>query len=478
MMSLRLFQRFGRLLYIFAGLFALNSLICLMMFQLNAALSFFFMASASGFSGFVFVMSSAIPKHVETNVDALLFLIMFWIVAPIMAAVPFAMIGPNMTVASLLFEGVGAITTSGASAFLPSELSPALLIWRGLAQFLGGVSVTTFAIVILASLNMTGTGVHRSLLFTYEHENLFARIISIGKVVGIVYFGLVILSIAVLLLGGATPFHAMCLALGGVSTGGLSPIDGPLATILSPIGAFLFSVICLFGAFNFAVIWDVLRLRSIKSVVRIFTNVEHRALLVLIGILLLVSVLYFNGAHIIDSLIEAIFFVSTTGFDYNIIALEMTPSILLIIFALVGGSALSTAGGLKIIRLLLLFRHLETDLSRLSHPSRVFPVKFRGQLIRDRSFVSIWMYFFGYTLVFGLGILSFAASNIEFESAVTLSAGMLSNMAPLLQYTFSDSTLLMLDDGQKLVAVALMYAGRVEVLAIFALLSTTSWRNR
>ena len=477
MMSLRLFQRFGRLLYVFAGLYALNTLICLMMFNLSAATVFFFLAIISGFAGFIFVMSTSVTKHMETNIDALLFLIMFWIVAPIMSALPFAFLGPDMTIASLLFEGVGAVTTSGASAFLPSELSEPLLIWRGLAQILGGIAVTTFAIVILASLNMTGTGIHRSLLFTYEQEDLYARIFAIGKIVGGVYISFAVIAIMVLLMGGATFVQALCLALGGISTGGLSPIDGPLATILSPMGAFLFSVLCLFGAFNFAVIWDVIRLRHKQSVLRMFTNVEHRALLVIIGLLLFVSILYFNGAHVFDNLIEAVFFVSTTGFDYNIIALEMTPSILLIMFALVGGSALSTAGGLKIIRLLLLFRHLETDLSRLSHPSRVFPVKFRGQVIRDTAFVSIWMYFFGYTLVFGLGILSFAATNIDFETAVTLSAGMLSNMAPLLQYTFSDSTLLMLDDGQKLVAVALMYAGRVEVLAIFALLSTTSRRN-
>ena len=476
-MSLRLFQRFGRLLYVFSGLYALNTLICLMLFQFNSAVVFFFLAIISGFAGFVFDMSTSISKHIETNIDALLFLIMFWIVAPILSALPFAFLGPEMTIASLLFEGVGAVTTSGASAFLPSELPDGLLIWRGFAQFLGGVAVTTFAIVILASLNMTGTGIHRSLLFTYEHEDLYARIIAIGKIVGGVYCGFVLLSLLVLLMDGASPIEALCLALGGISTGGLSPIDGPLAKILSPIGAFLFSLFCLLGAFNFAVIWDVIRIHNKSNFLRLFSNVEHRALLVLIGILLFVSILYFNGAHIMDSIIEAIFFISTTGFDYNIIALEMTPSILLIIFALVGGSALSTAGGLKIIRMLLLFRHLETDLSRLSHPSRVIPVKFRGQLIRDRSFVSIWMYFFGYTLIFGLGILSFAVTNIDFETAVTLSAGMLSNMAPLLQYTFSDSTLLTLNDGQKLVAVALMYAGRVEVLAIFALLSTLQWRN-
>ena len=112
----------------------------------------------------------------------------------------------------------------------------------------------------------------------------------------------------------------------------------------------------------------------------------------------------------------------------------MIPPVILIALALVGGSALSTAGGVKLIRILLLFRHFETDLLRLTHPSRTVPVVFRGQVIPDEAFLSIWMYFFGYTFVFGMGILSLSAVGLDFETAVTASAASLSNMGPLLDY--------------------------------------------
>ncbi len=477
MMILRLIQRSGRLLYIFAALYGVAALLCFGIIEVYAAIVYLSLAFVFGLIGFIFVISSITESHSETNIDALMLLMLFWGIGPVLAALPFAFLGPDMSMASLFFEGMGVITTSGASGFLPSELPNSLHIWRALGQAVGGVVVTTFAIVILATLNLTGTGIHRSVLFTHQHVDLFSRVMSIGRIVGSVYLGLAALAVVVLLLEGASPVQAFCLALGGISTGGLSPTDLPLAQVIAPVGALGFALICLCGTFNFAVLWDIIRRRDGRGILQAFMNVEHRGLLVMIGILTLLSVLYLGWPNVIDSLIEAIFFVSTTGYDYNIVSLELIPPVVLISMTLVGGAALSTAGGLKVIRLLLLFRHLETDLSRLTHPSRVYPVKFRGQHIHDTSFLSVWMYFFGYTLLFGGGILAFAATPLDFDLSVTLSAAMLSNMGPLLPYTFSELAMTELTDAQKMISSGLMFAGRVEVLAILALIFARRWEN-
>ena len=86
-------------------------------------------------------------------------------------------------------------------------------MWRGLVQFFGGIVVTTFAIVILATLNLTGTGIHRSLLFTYQHEDLYARVIAIGLIVTGVYCALALCAMAVLLMSGASLVQSFCLWL-------------------------------------------------------------------------------------------------------------------------------------------------------------------------------------------------------------------------------------------------------------------------
>jgi len=176
-------------------------------------------------------------------------------------------------------------------------------------------------------------------------------------------------------------------------------------------------------------------------------------------------------------MIESVFFVSSAGFDYSVIGLELLPPVILIAIALIGGSALSTAGGVKIIRLLLLFRHLSTDMSRLSHPSRIVPVSFKKQHIPDRAFLSIWMYFFGYTLFFAFSILALGATGLTFEDAVATGAASLSNIGPLLLATLPESGLTYSDFSplQKFVSALFMLIGRVEILAVLVLFTPSFW---
>ena len=181
--------------------------------------------------------------------------------------------------------------------------------------------------------------------------------------------------------------------------------------------------------------------------------------------------------HLHTMIVEAAYMASTTGFDFHIVGVDILPPSMLIALALIGGSALSTAGGVKIIRVLLLFRHLRTDLDRMSHPSRVRAVRFQGEIIEDKGFLSIWMYFFGYTLVFAMGIMALGAAGIEFTHAVAACAGALSNMGPLLAATYPELTYASMSPLTLFVLTIIMLLGRVEVLAAFAVISPSLWRN-
>jgi len=131
------------------------------------------------------------------------------------------------------------------------------------------------------------------------------------------------------------------------------------------------------------------------------------------------------------------------------------------------------------IRLLLLFRHLGTDLGRMTHPSRIIPVTLRQQQVPDRAFLSIWMYFFGYTVIFGLGILVLAITGLMVEDSVAVAAAMLSNFGPLLPATLPESGLIYSDftNSQLTAASIFMILGRVEVLAVFVLFSPGFWQQ-
>jgi len=416
-----------------AVLLAVTALSAFFMLDFSSAGKVAAIALTSGVMGATLIATTYNTPSQERNADALLFLLIFWCFIPLIGAMPYMMLGATDDYISAYFEAVSAFTTTGASALIADDLPQTLLLWRSILQWFGGVSVATFAVVILAALNLAGTGIHRSALFTLKTGDLFTR--------------------------------------------GLAPETGPLAGYVGRVSALILGIFCVIGAMNISVIWDLLRLRRLRNVMSMFKNVEHRGLIVMAALLSLFGLFYVGFNHAFTLVVESLYFVSTAGFDYNVIGIEMLPPVILIAIALMGGSALSTAGGVKIIRMLLLFRHLSTDMSRLSHPSRIVPVSFKSQHIPDRAFLSIWMYFFGYTLFFGVSILAIGATGLSFEDAVATGAASLSNMGPLLPATLPESGLTYVDFTalQKGVSAIFMLIGRVEVLAVLILFTPSFW---
>ena len=460
-----------------AVLLALTAFCAFIMLDTSSAIGMASTALGTGVLGVIFIATTYNTPARETNADALLFLLIFWLFVPLITAIPYLILGASSDMISAYFESVSAFTTTGASALNSDELPETLLIWRSLLQWFGGVCVATFAVVVLAALNLAGTGIHRSMLFTLKRGELFVRLIGIGRVIAGVYTFLAALCFISMVITGTGAFDALCLSLSGVATGGLTPQSSPISAYVGHVSSVILAVFCFFGAMNVAIIWDALRLRRWRNIYALIRNVEHRGLLIIVVALSIFGLFFVGFGHSFTLIIESLYFVSSAGFDYNVIGIEMLPSVILIAIALIGGSALSTAGGVKMIRILLLFRHLSTDMSRLSHPSRIVPVSFKKQHIPDRAFLSIWMYFFGYTLFFALSILALGATGLTFEDAVATGAASLSNIGPLLPATLPESGITYADFSsiQKLVAAFFMLIGRVEVLAVLILFTPSFW---
>lgn len=451
----------------------------LALFELREAALMAVTAVVTAMVGALMITASFRASSKESSSEAILFLVLFWCVVPIICSVPFFVLGATDSPVTAVFEGVSAITTTGASSLDTGLQSRTVLFWRSLLQFFGGVSVAIFAVVILAALNLTGTGIHKSALFTFRTGHLFERIIGVGQLVASIYLFFVAIAYVLMVVGGTDPFTALCLALSGVSTGGLQPFEGPIANVLSPFSATILAALCMMGAFNVSVLWDVLRVRRIRPMLKLLTHIEHRGLLVIAGLLMLVTVFFASIYNLGPAILDSLYFVSSAGYRYDVISLDMVPAPILIATALIGGSALSTAGGIKIIRLLLLFSHTATDVARLSHPSRVKPIEFRRQVIKDDEFLSIWMYFFGYSLCFALGALSLAAAGLSLQDSLATSAASLANIGPLLDLTLPASGLRFADFTplQMSLAALLMLVGRVEVLVVLSLLIPSNWRQ-
>jgi trk system potassium uptake protein TrkH len=473
----RIFLWLGFALLTYAGLMLLTAIGSVILKEYASAQIFSVLAIVVALVGGVAVLTTKDTPTLENTREAIIFIVLFWLIIPFFACLPYLSLGVSSDLNHAYFEAVSAVTTTGASTLIPEEVPRAILLWRALLQWSGGVIVATFAVVILAALNLSGIGVHRSIFFTLKKGELFTKLLDIGRLITFLY-GVVALVCAVLLVLFGTPiFDAVCLSLTAVSTGGLTPRSGELAGYVSGLGAFVLAFTCLLGAANVSLLWDVLRRRNISALRELVLNVEHRGSFVIVVVFFVVSFLYLGHMHVHTAAVEAAYMASTAGFDYQVMGVDIMPSSIMIALVLIGGSALSTAGGIKIIRMLLLLRHLRTDFDRMSHPSRVVPVKFQGQIVDDDTFLSVWMYFFGYTLVFALGIMALGATGTDFQYAVTASAAALSNTGPLLmaahpEYTYSDMHSVSLS-----VLTVVMLFGRLEVLAMFAVMTPNLWKN-
>lgn len=442
----------------------------------TGALFLFIGVLAALFGGLMAFTTRQAPVR-ESTKDAMIFLLLFWLATPIVLCIPFKLSGVTPDWTRAYFEAVSAFTTTGASTLVPEDLPRSFLIWRSLLQFCGGVVSATLAVVILAALNLKGSGIHKSKLFTLRRGELFPRLIAIGRIVGFVYLIIASACFALLLVSGTSLFNAFCLSLSAVSTGGLTPESGGLSNYVGKFGVMILAITCAFGAANIALVWDFLRLKTWRGTRRMLFNLEHRGMFVMMAVIILFGASYAGLANLFPVIIEAIFLVTTTGFNYEVIGIDIVPPSVLIMTALVGGAAISTAGGLKVIRLVLLLSHAVTDVDRLSHPSRVKLVHYKGQALPDRAFMSVWMYFFGYTLVFGVGTFALGVAGAGFPIAVSASAAALSNVGPLLEATFPLQTYAELNSAQLSILSALMLLGRVEVLAAMAAFTPSLWKN-
>lgn len=473
----RIISWFGYSLMLCALMMAATMLVAFSVGELSAIIFYGFWAMILSATGGVFYLISYNITASETYRELLWFFLLFWMLMPVILALPYIYFVPSLHFLEAYFESVSAFTTTGASRLVAESLPQTLLFWRSLLQWVGGVSAISFAAVILVSLNMTAVSVHRSVLFSFQPGTLFSHLLHVlGMVVSL--YGLITLVCCVLLiLSGNNVLESLCLALSGISTGGLTPRSGPLESYVSPFGGFVLALTSLIGAMSFVVLWQAVRQRKSHDIRRMVSSIEHRMLGVIILFLFLSSLFFVPYRNVPALCLDIVFFVSSTGFGYAASSLEFIPMAVLVACALIGGASLSTTGGLKLMRLLLLVRHILTDMQRLTHPSRIVPIEFQQQIVPDKDFLSIWMYFICFTLAFGLAIVCLAISGLGLEQAIVSGAATLANMGPLLSVQDIGLTYADFSIWQLSLLSLIMLVGRVEVVAVLAIFSTGLWRK-
>ena len=377
-----------------------------------------------------------------------------WLLTPLLASPP--LVAATGSFSAGVFEAYGALTTTGAITLAPEEAGISITLWRCVLAWLGGLGSLVLAATVFAALDRRGVGLRRTYLLTVEHADLFTNFGRALRRFGAIYVGLTLVGFLMLMLTGAAPYDSLCLALSGLSTAGLTPRSDAMEVWLSPAAQAVLALICLSGAWNMAVQYDLASRRRISR-----GSGELRAILVLglgAGLYFLVSGYpgqAFSGA------LDMVFAVTTAGFQTQ--AVPALPLTLLVLVAMAGGSTISTSGGIKMPRILLLLRRAGGELSSLSHPSAAVRTRFIGRPVSDSALAGVWVYALAYPAVLGLGTVAIGASGVSFEQAWMVSAASLVNAGPLAGVDYAA-----LPPMALAVSSFIMVLGRLEVLAAAA----------
>ncbi|AXE64422.1 putative potassium uptake protein TrkH [Hyphomonas polymorpha PS728] len=458
----------GLLMLILAGCAASAALLAWAMGETQQIISFG--ATALGISVFAssVLLLAPKPSRRARPSDALAVVLLWWFLSPVAAAMPFVFGVANNSVAVALFEAASCLTTTGHSILGFSEASwpISLLYWRGILHLLGTYAAVVMAAGVFAAINLGGPGVHRTVLFTVPDASYFDAMPRICAGVGLMLGISVSFILLLLLMAGVPPVRALADAVSVISTGLVLP-DAETFLPPNPVASFILAVGLAIGALGLAV-WLPLRIGAVRSAI---TDPETVVFLLLM--LIFAAATLPLGVSMMNGLGWSLSSLSTSGIPLSAGARDAEiPLTLAVLPALIGGSALSAAGGIKIARFIVLGQRAGQEFRQLGYRRSILSFRFRDRELDERSVIGVWVYFIVYAGAVFSVIAVLAFLNVPFEESIRLSIGALTSSGGLI----GQATDNLGPVGQILLSIA-MVLGRVEILTVLPALSLSFWRG-
>ncbi|VAW79984.1 Trk potassium uptake system protein TrkH [hydrothermal vent metagenome] len=412
--------------------------------------------------------------------DGFIVVVFFWVVLSLLGAIPL-MLGTHMTFVDALFEAVSGFTTTGATVIVGLDsLPPSILYYRQQLQWLGGMGLVVLAIAVLPMLGIGGAQLYRAETpGPGKEEKITPRLVQSARALWMIYVGLTLLCATAYWLAGMPLFDAVAHSFSTVSTGGFSTHDASLGYFDSAAIELVATLFMLLGGINFGVHYMVLRDRN---PMRYFQNTEVRSYLLIIVVLLLVifSTLTVTGVYrsfghaVMDAGFEVVSVITSTGFgEADFSRWPLFLPLMLIFTSFIGGCGGSTAGGIKVLRFVLLFKQGAREVTNLMHPHAIRPIKLGGRVVNNHTIQSVWGFFSVYLFVFVTLTLLMMMAGLDQVSAFSAVATSMNNLGPGLgevAYTFAA-----VSDPVKLLAMIAMLLGRLEIFTLLVLLSPRFW---
>lgn len=405
-----------------------------------------------------------------------------WFFSAACGALPYMFSGSVVSFTDGFFESMSGFTTTGSSIMTNIEgLQPSILLWRSMTQWLGGMGIIVLTIAILPYLDLGGMSIFQAEVPGPTAEKLTPRIQDTAKFLWLVYTMLTLAQIIALKLADMSWFDSVNHSLATMATGGFSTKNSSVAGFNSPMIEWIITFFMIMAGVNFALHYQFFfRGFKLKSY---FEDTEFKFYLYLAlassGVIALF--LFLGSGHPIekslrDSAFTVASIVTTTGFgtaDYEMWAI--LPQFILMFLMLVGGSAGSTAGGIKSVRILLVFKYMHVEMLKLIHPNLVKSIKIRDTSVQPKVVAGILSFLFVYTSVLIGSILIVAINAPDMLTAIGSVIACLSNIGPGFGTVGPTENFAHLSSLTKWVLSLDMAMGRLELLTVLVLFLPQTW---
>ena len=434
------------------------------------------------FSGLILILTFRSPGQEIRHREGMAVVTLGWVSAGFFGSLPYYFTGVADRFIDSLFESFSGFTTTGASIMINIEMLPqGILFWRSLTHWLGGMGIIVMTIAILPLLGVGGMQLFKAEAPGPVTDRLQPRITETAKTLWKVYLAFTGVEILLLNLGGMELFDAFCHTFGTLATGGFSTRNASIGHYQSVYFDTVITVFMLISGINFTLHYQALS-GKIKT---FYENSELRfflAIFLTASVLITWSIWKSHVPSLGESVRQATFqtasILTTTG--YATTDFEQWPSfarIILLTLIFIGGSAGSTGGSIKVLRVMLLLKHSYRELRHLIHPRAVIPVKLQGRIVPDEVLFSVWGFFILFLALFVVAAVLLAMMGIDLTTSLTAVAASIGNIGPGLGSVGPTENYAHLPHAAKAVLILCMLLGRLEVYTVFILFVPEFWKK-
>jgi trk system potassium uptake protein TrkH len=430
-----------------------------------------------GFFPIIFVP----PSDNLTNKEGYVILVFSWLIVCLFGMLPYLIWGGEFTVVNSWFESVAGFTTTGSTILNDIEALPkGLLFWRSSTHWLGGIGIILFVLVIIPALGKTRMSLSRLEMSPLAKTNFHYKTNKTLRVVVMVYLGLTIVETVLLYLFGMNLFDAVTHTFGTVATGGFSPKNASIGYYDSVAIELIIIVFMFLAGMHFGVLYTVFTFKDVKwyksSVLRFYF------FMMLVGVIIVtISTKGDNyetwGEALRYSAFQVVSISTTTGYGTADTTLWPPLSIMVLIyFSFQCACAGSTAGGIKVDRLVIFFKSLRRQVLKLQHPQAVIPVRIDGNSVDEETIDSVLLFIVLYILILFVNGLLITAMGVDLMTAFSASAATISTVGPGFGEVGSASNYAIIPDLGKVLLTINMLLGRLEIFGLMLLFFIRSWR--